>query len=39
MIYKDDELADEHIDGSKAANSPEPNAYRTDDGAGLDEKI
>ena len=38
MIYKDDELADEHIDGSKAANSPEPNAYRTDDGAGLDEK-
>jgi len=38
MAYKYDELAGEHIDSSKATNNREPNAYRTDDGAGLGEK-
>jgi hypothetical protein len=38
MNYKDDELADVHIGGSNTTNNQEPNAYRTDDGAELDEK-
>ena len=38
MIYKDDERADENIDNSKTINNNEPNAYRADDGAGLDEE-
>lgn len=37
MIYKEDESAGEHTDNSNTANSNEPNAYRTDDGAGLNE--
>ena len=38
MIYKDDELAGEHTDNSNNINNTEPNAYKADDGAGLDEK-
>jgi len=38
MIYKDDEPGDAYIESSETINNPEPNAYRTDDGAGVDEK-
>lgn len=37
MIYKDDEFADGD-NPQQVKNNSEPNAYRTDDGAGLDEK-
>ncbi|WP_461453058.1 hypothetical protein [Mucilaginibacter sp.] len=37
MIYKDEEFAEDD-NRQQTNNNTEPNAYRTDDGAGLDEK-